>query len=335
MYKSCILITDPDHLYGNRPVYLLFYSALGVIYAMTNVRLIKALGLMAAAAICFAVTGGLVKVVTQSMSFLMAVLGRSVIGFFMLFVYFKAKGIPTTAHNHGLLAFRSFLGFVGMSLFFFGIQKIPLSSAVILNFSSPIFVAIFSVFLLKERFHKALPVLIGLSFLGAGLIVSPDFHDINAAAVLALLSAVTTGLAWVLVRRISKLDTAPVIVLFYMGWATMFSMLAFAILAIFGVRGYGINSIIGITRNHVAMWALLGVGIFATLGQIFTTEAYSSERAAVVGVFSYLTPIISYFIGLFFFDESPKLLALIGGILILISSIAVVLLERTTTTMDT
>ena len=302
---------------------------------MTNIRLIKALGLMAAAAICFAVTGGLVKVVTRSMSFLMAVMGRSVIGFILLFAYFKLRGMSMTAHNHGLLAFRSFLGFVGMSLFFFGIQEIPLSSAVILNFSSPIFVAIFSVTLLKERFHKALPGLILLSFLGAGLIVSPDFHDINAAALLALFSAVTTGLAWVLVRRISRDDPAPVIVLLYMGWATVFSIVTFTGLTLFGVSGYGIGDIAGLTAKSDAMWALAGVGVFATLGQIFTTEAYSSERAAVVGVFSYLTPIISYFIGLFFFNESPTFMALLGGILILFSSITVVLLERAATSVDT
>lgn len=302
---------------------------------MTNVRLIKALGLMAAAAICFAVTGGLVKVATQSMSFLMAVLGRSVIGFFMLFAYFRLRGIPTTAHNHGMLTFRSFLGFLGMSLFFFGIQEIPLSSAVILNFSSPIFVVIFSVVLLREHFHKVLPIFILLSFLGAGMIVSPDFKNINAAALLALFSAVTTGLAWVLVRQMSKQDAAPTIVLFYMGWSTMFSMLAFVVLAIVGVKGYGIDSITGIINHPVATWALVGVGVFATLGQVFTTEAYSMERAAVVSVFSYLTPIIAYFIGLFFFGESPRLLSIAGGLLILGASVAVILTERTTTTVDT
>ncbi len=314
---------------------LICYKTHRVVYAMTDVRLIKAMGFMAVGAVFFAITGGLVKLVTQSQPFLVAVLGRSLIGFIMLFGYFKFRGIPTTAHNHGLLVFRSFLGFLGMSLFFFGIQEIPLSSAVILNFSSPVFVVIFSVLLLHERFHKALPVFIFLSFLGAVFIVSPDLHGINAAALLALFSAVTTGLAWVLVRRMSKQDSAPTIVLFYMGWSTMFSLVVVLTLMIIGVDGYGPDMVTRLLARPATYWALLGVGVFATLGQIFTTEAYSIERAAVVGTFSYLTPIIAYFIGLIFFNESPRLLALIGGSLILVSSISVILLERPTASVDT
>lgn len=302
---------------------------------MANVKLIKALGFMIAGAICFAITVGLIKVIAESIPFLMVVLGRSIIGFFMLLAYFRAQGIPITAHSYKLLAFRGFLGFVGMSLFFLGIQKIPLSTAVVLNFSSPIFVAIFSVLLLKERFHKSLPAFILFSFIGAALIVSPNLHAINATALLVLFSAVTTGLAWVLVRWLSRQNDASTIVLFYMGWATIFSTLTVLGLAIAGVKGYGIAGISGIIHKPVAIWALIGVGFFATIGQIFTTKAYSVERAAVVGVFSYLTPIISYFIGLFFFDEVPRRMAMLGGLLVLTSSIAVVMMEHKPTAIDT
>ena len=60
---------------------------------MTRLRLIKAMLLMSAGAVAFAVTGGLVKVVTQGLPFLFAVLGRAIIGFLMLFVYLRIRGI--------------------------------------------------------------------------------------------------------------------------------------------------------------------------------------------------------------------------------------------------
>lgn len=295
---------------------------------MPKGRLIKAAILMSLAALSFATTSALVKIVTRDLPFLYAVAGRSFIGLLMLFGYFKIKGIPIKGHNRGLLLFRSILGFTGMSLFFFGIQKIPLSSAVILNFSAPIFVALFSVIFLKERFRLILIPLIFLAFTGAALIVSPDFSGINTAAILVFLSAITTGLAWVTVRKMSQKDTPSTIVLYYMGYSTIFSLITLILLGIFKVHGYSFG-IVNHIINPKNLLTLIGIGVFATLGQIFTTNAYSLERAAVVGVFSYLTPIFAYLIGLFAFSEVPKLTSLLGGILILVTSITVLFVERT------
>ena len=113
-----------------------------------------------------------------------------------------------------------------------------------------------------------------------------------------------------------------------MGYSTIFSLITLILLGIFKVDGYSF-SIVKHIINPKNLLTLIGIGVFATLGQIFTTNAYSLERAAVVGVFSYLTPIFAYLIGLFAFSEVPKLTSLLGGILILGTSITVLFVERT------
>jgi drug/metabolite transporter (DMT)-like permease len=69
-------------------------------------------------------------------------------------------------------------------------------------------------------------------------------------------------------------------------------------------------------------WLLIvGVALFASLGQILMTSAYRRDRAPAVAAASYSSVILSVAYGYFFWGEIPPLVAWFGGGLIIIGGI--------------
>ncbi len=66
---------------------------------------------------------------------------------------------------------------------------------------------------------------------------------------------------------------------------------------------------------------LLGVAVFASLGQRLLTVAYQKDRALVVAAGSYTSVILSVVYGYFFWGETPHLLAWVGGALIVLGGL--------------
>jgi drug/metabolite transporter (DMT)-like permease len=70
--------------------------------------------------------------------------------------------------------------------------------------------------------------------------------------------------------------------------------------------------------------AVLGIGVAATAGQLLITKAYSVGKAPVVAAASYAGVLWSLVADLVVFRALPGVAAVIGGLLVLISSLALV-----------
>jgi drug/metabolite transporter (DMT)-like permease len=68
---------------------------------------------------------------------------------------------------------RGITGFLALALYFFAISKIPLATAVMLNYTSPLFVALMAPLVLKESVNLKIFLIILLGFVGVLLIVKP------------------------------------------------------------------------------------------------------------------------------------------------------------------
>lgn len=278
---------------------------------------------MILASLCFAVMGVFVKQSVRELPFLVAVFFRAFVGLVVLFVYFKATRASLGATQHGLLLLRSVFGFLALTLFFYALQYLPLSTAVILNFSSPIFVVILSGFLLGEkRTGRILPFVLA-AFGGAALLVMPDFSTINLAALLGLLSAFFAALAYISVRRLSRTESSATIVLYFSMYASVLGLVSLVVAAFFDLEGFAAGDILTAFTDLTNLALLCGVGVMATLGQILLTSAYSMERASVISGFAYLNPVLSFLLGLVLFDEVPTATSLVGGLVVIAACIGV------------
>jgi drug/metabolite transporter (DMT)-like permease len=203
----------------------------------------------------------------------------------------------------GLLVARSLSGLCGVFLYFLALGHLNLADASLLNKTSPFFVAVFAVLILKEPFDRRMvPVLIA-AFAGAALVIKPSFDVVNLPALAGLASGAFAGLAYVLVRSMKGRESPNRIIF-------TFSLVSCLATAPFLVAAP--------PSPTAAQWAaLLGTGVFAAGGQYGLTFAYHHARASRISVFTYLHVLFAVGVGFALFDERPDLLTVLGGALII------------------
>ena len=64
---------------------------------------------------------------------------------------------------------------------------------------------------------------------------------------------------------------------------------------------------------------MIGVGVFATAGQLMLTWAYKHVRIGEAAPFAMLTPVLSAVLGVALLDETMTLRAVAGGALVVAS----------------
>jgi len=68
---------------------------------------------------------------------------------------------------------------------------------------------------------------------------------------------------------------------------------------------------------------ILGMGLFATLAQVYMTKAYGESQAGIIGAVSYTSIVFSILIGLMLGDTFPDIYMLFGIFLIVSSGLLV------------
>src|SRR5450830_124803 len=165
---------------------------------------------MLAAAFLFSVMGACVKLASARYSIAEIVMYRGLIGVLMLAALVRWQGNSLrTAHIRDHL-WRGFVGVLSLWLWFYGISKLPLATAVTLNYMAPIWIAAYLFCMgwwhAKNKVAWPLIVAIGASFVGVTLVLQPavDTHEWVGGAV-GLLSGVNSAMAYMQVRRLGQM----------------------------------------------------------------------------------------------------------------------------------
>ena len=118
----------------------------------------------------FAFMGMFVKLGSPYFSEIELVFYRSFISLIFIILIIVNKKISLKTNFKKLHFYRSFVGFLSLLAFFYAISHLPLSTAISLNYTSPLFVALLIPFFLhkKPSFYVCYLLLIG--FFGAFLI---------------------------------------------------------------------------------------------------------------------------------------------------------------------
>jgi drug/metabolite transporter (DMT)-like permease len=119
-------------------------------------------------------------------------------------------------------------------------------------------------------------------------------------------------------RRVATENRGPAIVFWFHG--------GMLVLALGALLGAGTKPT---APPRDLWWILLGVGAFATAGQLLITRAYAVERAPVVAAASYAGVLWAGLLDLVLFGQVPSWTAVGGGSLVLASSLWLVLRART------
>jgi drug/metabolite transporter (DMT)-like permease len=265
---------------------------------------------MLVAALGFAVMGALVKVGAQKFSSAELVFYRSIFGLIVIWLYIHANKLPLATPVMFKQMSRAIVGFVSLILFFYAIAHLPLATAITLNYTSPLFLAVFTPFLLHEKPKKTLFLTLAIGFVGIVVLLKPNMSNQDwLAGCLGLLSGLGAALAYVHVKQLGKLDEPD--------WRTVFY---FTLLSSIGAGIW-----MFFDSFHALDWQdlpiLIGLGISATIGQLAMTRAYRTGDTLVVASLAYVTVVLASLFGVIWWHEHLSLDAWIAIGLIILSGI--------------
>lgn len=265
---------------------------------------------MLVAGLLFACMGVFVKLGAAHFSNLELVFYRSFIGLFVVYALIRQqRGSLRTPYWRGHL-WRGLSGSIALMLFFYCITVLPLATAVTLNYTSPLFLTLLTMLLLRDRFHFPVVFAIVLGFVGTILLLHPTLEkDQIIPGLLGLTSGLLAGVAMFNVRQLGLLGEPEWRVVFY------FSLMASAI----GGVAMLLTDIHPLTLESVPL--LLGLGISATLAQLALTRAYTTGKTLVASTLSYSTIVFASFFGMILWNETLPLEGWIGMALIITSGV--------------
>ena len=276
---------------------------------------------MVLAGLCFSATGVFVKLSGEVGVVVWTVIfGRSAVIAVMTYFLSKIQKASLSFKEPKWLLSRCITGFSAMACYFYAIPLIPLTTAVVLQWTSPLFVALFSGYLIKEKVSPFLFGCIGIAFAGTVLIISPSFEAIEINAIYALASGILSALAYLSIRELRTTASSESVVF----WFAVFCIIVSLPLSAKELT----------TLSSYEIQILLGVGITAGVGQIGMTRAFHAAKAAYIGAFSYSTVVVSWIYGLFIFDEVLSSWDMLGTLLIVGSGIILATTSPKTTNVQ-
>ncbi|WP_424969723.1 DMT family transporter [Dinoroseobacter sp. S76] len=119
------------------------------------------------------------------------------------------------AQRIGLHLTRNIIHFAAQYCWTLGVVLLPLAEVFALEFTMPVWVAVFAWALLGERIHHARLTAVLGSFAGVLVILRPGVEIIDPAAFIVLAAAMGYGLSIVLVKRLTE-DCAPLVIVAFM-----------------------------------------------------------------------------------------------------------------------
>ncbi|WP_234193836.1 MULTISPECIES: DMT family transporter [Pseudacidovorax] len=237
---------------------------------------------MVASALFFATMGVCVKIASAWFTSGELVFWRGVIGMIFIAVLARRQKVSLATRYPGMHAWRSVIGTASLGAWWYAIAKLPLATAMTLNYMSSIWVAAFLVGgallawapvpgrggrvpLPPMQGPLALTVLAG--FAGVVLLLKPSVHGTDAfAGLIGLLSGMSAAFAYMQVIALSRIGEPETRTVFYFAVGSTVAGLLWTLFTGWSAWSW----------SH-AIW-LLPVGVLAALGQLCLTRAYASAK---------------------------------------------------------
>ena len=246
---------------------------------------------MIAASFLFACMGVCVKLSAETHSAVEITFYRSFISLLLMFALVRLRGVSLKTPHWRWQITRGLVGFTALFSYFYAITLLPLATAVTLNYTSAIFLALYLA-LSGLRLRGGMLGALGIGLVGVALLLKPTFHaDQLAGGLVGLFSGVMAGMAYFSVRQLGARGESETRTVFY------FSLVATVCAAVWLAFGeiHPVDARSGLL--------LLGVASFATAAQLAMTRAFSRGKTLMSAALAYSTVIFSSLFGMLIWGE--------------------------------
>ncbi|MEO7888095.1 DMT family transporter [Polaromonas sp.] len=283
---------------------------------------------MIASSFLFATMGVCVKYASEHFNSAELVFYRGVLGILFMAIYARAQGITLRTRYPSMHAWRSVIGVMSLSAWFYAIAHLPLATAMTLNYMSSVWIAAFLVggaLMLGKAGQKGpsqgpLVMAILASFAGVVMLLRPAIDQNQTfAGLVGLMSGLGAAFAYMQVMAISRMGEPETRTVFYFAVGT----------AVAGALGMAVVGVTPWNWQH-ALW-LPPIGILASLGQLSMTKAYSMSEnhggTLMVANLQYSGIVFAALYSLILFGDNIPLIGWAGMGLIIVSAIAATVLR--------
>ncbi|MFN9757970.1 MAG: DMT family transporter [Planctomycetota bacterium] len=259
----------------------------------------RGVGDMALAAFWFAVMGLFVKLAGATLPAMQIVFARGAITLVLATWMLRRAGLSPRGNRPRLLLARGLVRSAALVSYYFALVGLPLAEATVLQQTAPLWTAVFAAFALREPITGRVGAALALAFAGVLLIAQPSWLLGGAAAadvafdcaLVGLLSAVLSAIAYVTVRRLGRSED-PLVVVWYLPVVTLPVSAPFALAQWVWPDARG--------------WALLaGIGVVTQFAQLALTRGLARQEAGRATAIGYLQVAFATLFGALCFGVWP------------------------------
>jgi drug/metabolite transporter (DMT)-like permease len=218
--------------------------------------------------------------------------------------YLLNQKISLVGKNQKMLIIRGLVGSISMFSFFYILTNIPFGSAVAFKYLSPIFTALFAIFILKDKVSFIQWVFFLVTFSGIVLLKGFDTRVSTFDMIIGLLAGISGGLLVIVIRKIGEDDHHLVILHYFMFISAFFG----------GILSFQHWH----TPNLNETFWLVIIGFIGFAAQNFFTKAIQepTDDVSFLAFLRYSEVVYAIVVGYFYFGELYSFQSILGIVLI-------------------
>jgi S-adenosylmethionine uptake transporter len=263
----------------------------------------------------------LIKNLSQSMhKFQVLVLYKVTVFLFVLpLVFYKGFGLIKTKKLH-LHFLRAFLSITAAMVYVTALQHMPITTAMAVGFTEPLFVSLLAVVILKEYINIHVIIAAVIGFCGILIVTNPGSDTFNIYSLVVVAAAVIWAFDMIVIKLLGKTEN-PIQYLFYI---SLFSTLL-------GLSQTYLHSYF--TNSPLPEWSSIDIKhvpkILALAGLYFTHllavfKAFQHANLSVLAPFDFSRIVFSTILDVALFNIAVNVETIVGALVIVSSSVYIV-----------
>lgn len=262
---------------------------------------------MIVACLAFAGVWGLIRAASAELHPFAVVFFRNLFGALLILPVAVRAWSPASLRRWPAHLRRATSGVIATYATFYAVANAPLGQVQAINFAAPLFATIGAALFLGERIRIRRIGALVVGFAGVLIVLRPGAMPLTPGIAAAVLAAVATAFSLITIKQLVGTDDPRLVAAF-----TFFLMLPISAVVLPFFWSW----------PSATGWAiLLGIGICAVVGQLATSYAFRAADATAVMPYDFLRFGIVILIGWWAYGERVDAMTLLGGAVILASSI--------------
>ena len=221
---------------------------------------------------------------------------------FMSLLFLRGGLYPLYTRRIWMHVLRASLNIIALLTYFVALSLEPLAKVVGLTFTAPMFATLGAVVFLGERLNRQRLVALGISVVGALIILRPGVEVVSFGMMMVIVSNTAWGAALVVIKVLARTESAVTISMY----AALLMVPASLPFALYAWQW---------PTLEILSWMII-IGIGGSFAQLCLSQAFREADATMVLPVDFTKLIFASSIGYFFFAEIPGIWTIIGAVVI-------------------